>query len=238
MLHRIVEPVRQRGMEAFRDSRYIEAICKDCIEVKAPTLDHYHSSDFNEMCPQYGHAVGHAIEFISWETDFPLLHGEAVAIGMCVSAEIALRRGLCTQEIVDQHYDACLTLGLPAFVPSNITIPQILQKIVYDKHFVKCPAMGLCADIGLMAINPQAAEKPVGAMTESSSTTSLSTEQSKPEPVSFAFSIAIDELEIALQANMDRMMATPAADTAKTFVKAPPAAVETPILSANETQCD
>lgn len=30
----------------------------------------------------FGHTIGHAIESLSWETDQPLLHGEAVVIGM------------------------------------------------------------------------------------------------------------------------------------------------------------
>jgi 3-dehydroquinate synthetase len=50
---------------------------------QVPTLDHYAESDFNEMCPQYGHAIGHAVEALSWAAPHaPLLHGEAVAIGM------------------------------------------------------------------------------------------------------------------------------------------------------------
>jgi 3-dehydroquinate synthetase len=50
-----------------------------------PTLDHYAESDFNEMCPQYGHAIGHAVEALSWSAPHaPLLHGEAVAIGTFV----------------------------------------------------------------------------------------------------------------------------------------------------------
>ena len=98
--------------------------------MKVPTLDHYHNSDFNEMTPQYGHAVGHAVESLSWYTKTPLLHGEAVAIGMCVSAEIALNRGLCNQATVHTHYDACQILGLPCFIPSDLTTAKIMEKMV------------------------------------------------------------------------------------------------------------
>lgn len=181
MMDRIVEPVRKEGREKFRDSQYIEVICKDCVEVKVPTLDHYHNSDFNEMTPQYGHAVGHAVESLSWYTKTPLLHGEAVAIGMCVSAEIALNRGLCNQATVHTHYDACQILGLPCFIPSDLTTAKIMEKMVYDKHFVKEPSMGLCAAIGLMATNPDLKED---------------------GSVSFTFSVSQEELLKAFDINI------------------------------------
>ena len=37
----------------------------------------------------FGHTVGHAIESVSLETDAPLLHGEAVAIGMICEAYLS-----------------------------------------------------------------------------------------------------------------------------------------------------
>lgn len=180
MVDRIVEPVRKRGMDCFRDGEYVEMICKDCIEIKAPTLDHYHNSDFNEMCPQYGHALGHAVESLSWSTNSPLLHGEAVAIGMCVSAEIALMRGLCDSACVEKHYDAILTLGLPAYIPTSLTVESVMNKIVYDKHYVKSPSMGLCSSIGVMAVN-----------------------ETEDGP-SFAFQITNEELERAMEINIAR----------------------------------
>ena len=40
----------------------------------------------------------------------PLLHGEAVSIGMCVSADIALVMGLCDEGCVRATYEACETV--------------------------------------------------------------------------------------------------------------------------------
>lgn len=152
LVDRIVEPVKQHGEKVLFDGQYIEDVCKESIEIKAPTLDHYASSDFNEMCPQYGHAVGHAVEALSWtHSHEPLLHGEAVCIGMCVSAEIALARGLCTEECVQQHYDAVLAMGLPAHIPATMTTDMIMKKMMYDKHYVKVPTMGLVSKVGEMA---------------------------------------------------------------------------------------
>lgn len=185
MVDKIVNPVRQGGEMVLHNGKYIEDICKHCIEIKAPTLDHYNASDFNEMCPQYGHAVGHAVEYLSWHAPHePLLHGEAVAIGMCVSAEIAFARGLCNEATVEAHYDSCLGIGLPAHVPSTMTVEDVLHKMVYDKHFVKQPTMGLVAEIGVMA-------------------------NDKQNNNSFSFSITNEELKAAMEINRVKATAAP-----------------------------
>lgn len=198
MMNRIVKPVRENGHGTFRDSHYIEMICKDCVEVKVPTLDYYHNSDFNEMCPQYGHSVGHAVESLSWSTKTPLLHGEAVAIGMCVSSEIALMRGLCDQECVDTHYGACHTLGLPVFIPSNVDKEDILKKMVYDKHFLKNPTMGLVAAMGLMACNKEVT-LPNGSL-------------------SFSFEVGQEELQKAFDINIQKRQTMEAMDSQNTLL--------------------
>lgn len=147
--------------------------------VQVPTLDHYLESDYNEMCPQYGHAIGHAIESLSWTTGHePLLHGEAVAIGMCVSAEIALARGYCDAFCVDEHYHHVLDLGLPAFIPATMSADMVLAQIVHDKHFVNIPSMGLTAAVGEMMC-----DRGTG---------------------SFAFGVEIPELVEAMAANVKR----------------------------------
>mmetsp|Transcript_1009 Transcript_1009/g.1672 ORF Transcript_1009/g.1672 Transcript_1009/m.1672 type:complete len:600 (-) Transcript_1009:354-2153(-) len=177
----IANPVREKGESAFHDPSYIEEICKLSIEIKVPTLDHYSESDFNEMCPQYGHSVGHAVEAISWtHSHEALLHGEAVAIGMCVSAEIAFARGYCDKECLEEHYRVMLDIGLPAYIPATMTTDMILKKMTYDKHFVKIPSMGLTATIGEMAYDR--------------------------DNTSFSFGINNEELLAAFEANMSRSM--------------------------------
>jgi 3-dehydroquinate synthase len=42
-----------------------------------------------------GHTFGHAVEQCS---DFTLLHGEAVAIGMATVTRAAVKRGICGEE--------------------------------------------------------------------------------------------------------------------------------------------
>lgn len=51
---------------------------------------------------EYGHTFGHAIEFLS---NGEVIHGEAVAMGMCIAAEISYVLGYLTKEDVDKHYE-------------------------------------------------------------------------------------------------------------------------------------
>ena len=155
MTEEIVNPLGIDLHKTIRSSSYLEMVCRECIDHKVPTLTHYHESDFNEMVPQYGHAIAHAVEHLSFHSKgvSPLLHGEAVAIGMCVTAEVAKILGVCDQETVEEHYDYIQRAGLPVYVPDGIAIEAIQKKLCYDKHYVKKPTMGLLAEIGHMHCN-------------------------------------------------------------------------------------
>jgi diketogulonate reductase-like aldo/keto reductase/3-dehydroquinate synthetase len=152
MTEAIVKPLHENLHQALRDPAYLEMVCRECIDHKVPTLTNYKDSDFNEMVPQYGHAIAHAIEHLSFHTRSvsPLLHGEAVAIGMAVTAEVGKILGLCDQETVDDHYKYISQAGLPVFVPKNLSIEAIQHKLCYDKHYVKKPTLGLLKEIGHM----------------------------------------------------------------------------------------
>merc|ERR1711988_616342 len=111
-----------------------------------------------------------------------LLHGEAVAIGMCVSAEISRLRGYCNDEVVESHYSACEALGLPSHVPATMSMENIIKKLYYDKHFTKKPSMGLVDKIGSMS--------------------SYDNGESK----SYTYEIEIDELKEAIRLNTSRQL--------------------------------
>uniref|UniRef100_A0A7S2EXT9 3-dehydroquinate synthase domain-containing protein n=1 Tax=Stereomyxa ramosa TaxID=1078864 RepID=A0A7S2EXT9_9EUKA len=153
MTEMIVTPLRETNLACLRDPEYLDMVCRTCIDHKVPTLIYYTQSNFNEMVPQYGHAIAHALEHLSFhcgDSVKPLLHGEAVAIGMCVSAEVAFILGICDEQTVSEHYEFISDSGLPTFVPRNMTLKDIMAKLRYDKHYVKKPAMGLLSKIGFM----------------------------------------------------------------------------------------
>jgi 3-dehydroquinate synthase len=115
---------------ADRSSAFLDEAIQRTVALKKVLLES-ESYDDAEMLLQYGHAVGHALESI---TQHELLHGEAIAIGMCVSAEIALAMGLCNQATVDAHYRLFRAYGLPAYIPHGCKVDDILRLIYRDKY--------------------------------------------------------------------------------------------------------
>jgi 3-dehydroquinate synthase len=60
-----------------------------------------------------GHTVGHAIEAASLRTPRPLLHGEAVALGLVAAARVSHGAGVCDAGLERTVAAACARLGLP-----------------------------------------------------------------------------------------------------------------------------
>ena len=61
-----------------------------------------------------GHTVGHAIEAASLRSDKPLLHGEAVALGLIAAARLSTRAGVSSVADLEARVTAaCARLGLP-----------------------------------------------------------------------------------------------------------------------------
>ncbi len=132
---------------SVRDISFLDMVVKKSIELKVPLLNGDVHNDYNEMLPQYGHCIGHAIEHLS---SYDLLHGEAIAIGMCISAEIAQLLHICDQTVVDKHYNIFEKFQLPTVVPKTMEIEDIISTIRYDKHYLQGnPEMALLQNIGI-----------------------------------------------------------------------------------------
>ena len=57
----------------------------------------------------YGHTLGHALEAVAGYR--PWLHGEAVAVGMCVAARIGARLGVTPSDVVERQEKLLTYLG-------------------------------------------------------------------------------------------------------------------------------
>jgi 3-dehydroquinate synthase len=80
----------------------------------------------------FGHTVGHAIEMISHETSNPLLHGEAISIGMIAEARLSLLAGLITKEDFSNVEKIIAKANLPEKVSRSYK-KKMYEKMLGDK---------------------------------------------------------------------------------------------------------
>ncbi len=115
-----------------RDRPETAAAVRLAVEVKA----HHVRGDVGDKSGRrallnLGHTTGHAIEA---EVGYGrVLHGEAVAAGLLVSARISKARGLCGQDLVDDVAAALEAFGLPAAPPPGLDPAAIVARTRHDK---------------------------------------------------------------------------------------------------------
>nr|MCU0619201.1 3-dehydroquinate synthase [Gemmatimonadaceae bacterium] len=78
----------------------------------------------------FGHTIAHAIERV---VAFDMAHGDAVAMGMVVEADVATRLGLCDGTVSAALHDALPRAGLPTTVPASLDVEAILAATAGDK---------------------------------------------------------------------------------------------------------
>ncbi|MGN0610263.1 MAG: 3-dehydroquinate synthase [Ruminiclostridium sp.] len=77
-----------------------------------------------------GHTVGRAIETVS---DYNLLHGEAVAIGLVAEARLGEKYGFISHENVQRVINLCVRAKLPVNIPPYIDRNALIRKLYTDK---------------------------------------------------------------------------------------------------------
>ncbi len=103
----------------------------------------------------YGHTLAHALETA---TQYKLLHGDAVAIGMATEAALAVRLGLCDASVERCQNDLLARFGLPTRVP-RLSLDVLLQLIHSDKKvFGDTPRWILPVAIGRAIVSTAVSE--------------------------------------------------------------------------------
>lgn len=128
--------VTSKKPEEFNQRELIEII-KQSIKIKLNIVQKDpKEKDFRKVL-NFGHTIGHGIESLSWKTGKPLLHGEAVAIGMVAESNLASsnRRG-CTAMLSKKDFElikrAIANAGLPTKI-KEIKSEDIMKIILTDK---------------------------------------------------------------------------------------------------------
>ncbi|HSW80363.1 MAG TPA: 3-dehydroquinate synthase [Candidatus Saccharimonadales bacterium] len=102
------------------------------VKIKVAIISKDEEEENSRKLVNFGHTIGHAIEALSWETDHPLLHGEAIAIGMVAEADLSSKIGNITADEVQRIRDAITAAGLPVKSP-HFAIDRIKGKMRHDK---------------------------------------------------------------------------------------------------------
>jgi 3-dehydroquinate synthase len=78
-----------------------------------------------------GHTFGHAVETYTGYTQW--LHGEAVAVGLCMAAEMSARLGWINREEAERCVRLIARAGLPTQVPAGMRPVDFNELMSHDK---------------------------------------------------------------------------------------------------------
>lgn len=102
-----------------------------CCEIKAEVVRADEKEHGIRALLNLGHTFGHAIEtekgYGTW------LHGEAVAAGMVLAAELAVKRNWLSREALAQIRDLIAAFDLPTEGPSDMSANDYIKHMQHDK---------------------------------------------------------------------------------------------------------
>lgn len=118
-----------KNADRAADVAFRTEVIKRTIKLK---IDLMHEDMFEHkraMILQYGHEIGHAVEFLS---RFELTHGQSIAIGMRVSAELAklMKAG---DDTVAAHKEILNGYHLPYQIPEYMNAHAVIDALKYNK---------------------------------------------------------------------------------------------------------
>jgi len=128
------------------------------VRVKAEVVAEDETESGRRAILNFGHTVGHALEAAS---NYGLLHGEAVGLGMLAALSLGEARGLGTPALTARAKALLARLGLPVDLAPRLSAPHgadVLSRIAVDKkrrgaaiRFVFVPSAG---DTKLVDVSP------------------------------------------------------------------------------------
>ncbi|QTV04823.1 3-dehydroquinate synthase [Faecalibacter bovis] len=104
----------------------------DSIEIKKQVVESDPLEKGLRKILNFGHTIGHAIESESLETEFPLLHGEAIVIGMIIEAFLAENKGILSTEDREEICEGFASLYALSTIDMNL-FPSLMEWMRHDK---------------------------------------------------------------------------------------------------------
>lgn len=119
-------PLFEQGDPRMLPLPELETLIARSCEVKAKIVQEDPLEGGARKLLNFGHTAGHAIEALSLHTSAPLLHGEAIALGMVIEATLAVRLSL----LKSAEYERIARILSHAHLPIRFDPPLSLQKLL------------------------------------------------------------------------------------------------------------
>ncbi len=110
------------------------AIERSCLNKAAVVAEDEHESGIRAIL-NLGHTFGHAIETGVGYGKY--LHGEAVAIGTCLAADLSRRLGYLNDADVARIIAIFKRVNLPVLSPKNLTVNRYIELMLVDKKNIE-----------------------------------------------------------------------------------------------------
>lgn len=113
-----------------RDEKILQSIIKRAVKLKAYVVKTDEREENLRMILNFGHTVGHAIEKLS---DYTILHGLCVALGIIVEAKIAVLMGHLTDNDFNIITELLSKLGITREMLLKFNVDEIVANMLIDK---------------------------------------------------------------------------------------------------------
>lgn len=108
----------------------ISVIRRSC-EIKADVVSKDETEAGLRAILNFGHTIGHAVETVTGYKRF--LHGEAIAIGMCVAAGLAVRMKMLREGDALKIKGLVEMYNLPSRIPGDLDVSEMMNAMEVDK---------------------------------------------------------------------------------------------------------
>ncbi len=105
-----------------------------CVAAKSSVMQEDPQEKHDALVLEYGHTVGHALEWLAQERlpESPLPHGFAVGLGMLVEARISCLMGLLSAEDEQAHLELLQRNGAPTLIPPALSAQAVVAALSRD----------------------------------------------------------------------------------------------------------
>lgn len=107
-----------------KDKKTIEKLITESAKIKAKVVEEDEKEAGLRMILNYGHTYGHALEKLS---NYTLLHGHAISIGMVIANKIAVEQKLLENEEAERIKKLLKNMGLPVITNKKVRAKDLLS---------------------------------------------------------------------------------------------------------------